>query len=244
MSPAKGIGLLFLVLLLSQSSSQEKSRVYDFPIKGGTKEWKAFQTHEEMLNAVQIPDNILKSMNTEDLVQTCLNYPLFPDMWAFSNLQKGFEQVHEGFNGLQELFKRDAVCDILIARYESMDPEAFSQNWPALAIGKYVAEIAKIEIMLAQDCLLDKLTMEKRRYLLKKVVEKYQKIRKHDDVYGINSLEPNVFLMGKLLKVLRSTELDQHLKENKKLDIFLRAGSRLSDDTMRDVVSSAATYLK
>lgn len=39
--------------------------------------WRTFQSLEEQQAACQIPEEMLKSMTTEDLVTTCMNYPLY-----------------------------------------------------------------------------------------------------------------------------------------------------------------------
>lgn len=39
--------------------------------------WQSFQTLEEMQSACQIPDDVLPNLSTEELVQICMDYPLF-----------------------------------------------------------------------------------------------------------------------------------------------------------------------
>ena len=71
---------------------------YDFPIKPGTPEWAALKSHEEMLQVCQVPESILQEMSTEGLIETCLNYPLYWEWLAYSNLQQGFETVASRFS--------------------------------------------------------------------------------------------------------------------------------------------------
>lgn len=59
-----------------------------------------------MVDICQIPNDIISKTPTEELVELCLNYPLFFTMKAFNNLQEGFNQVANEFNGFKELFKR------------------------------------------------------------------------------------------------------------------------------------------
>jgi len=94
---------------------------YDFPVKPGTADWKAFGTHQEMLNACRIPEKVLTQLSTEGLIETMLNYPLLFEIFAFNTPQQGIDAVTAQFNGFQELFTRDDRCARLINKYESMD---------------------------------------------------------------------------------------------------------------------------
>ena len=69
-----------------------QAQVYDFPVKPGSAMWNNFETHQQMLDACQIPENVLSKMSTEDLVTTCLNYPLSIDCFAYDNEVKGVQQ--------------------------------------------------------------------------------------------------------------------------------------------------------
>ena len=73
-----------------------------------------------MLEVLQIPNEILIMMSTKDLAHTCLNYPLFSDIWAFNNLQDGMDRAISGFNGLKELIERDDAGIELLAIYKSI----------------------------------------------------------------------------------------------------------------------------
>lgn len=44
--------------------SQPNNIDWDYPIKPGTEEWTNFKSGQEMLNACQIPENILKNLST------------------------------------------------------------------------------------------------------------------------------------------------------------------------------------
>lgn len=56
---------------------------------------RPFKTNEEMNKVLQIPENILKGMNTRDLLITCMKYPRYKDMWAYDGYVNGFAQVRK-----------------------------------------------------------------------------------------------------------------------------------------------------
>lgn len=72
-----GLAILIFSVFCSWAQGQGESRVYDYPIQPGSAEWDSLDTYGERLDAYNIPDSILKVMNTADLVRTCLSYPEF-----------------------------------------------------------------------------------------------------------------------------------------------------------------------
>ncbi len=86
---------------------------YDYPIKPGTAAWEELKTHDEMVAACRIPENILEKMSTEALTETVLNYPLLVDMFAMPTPYSGYEGTYILFNGLQELAGRKDAITVL-----------------------------------------------------------------------------------------------------------------------------------
>lgn len=87
---------------------------YEYPVTPDMDEWKAFQSHVEMIDACQIPEEILENMSTEALAETVLNYPLLTDMLAWSDRSLGVQHVASYFNGLEELLSRNNGIDYLL----------------------------------------------------------------------------------------------------------------------------------
>ncbi len=218
--------------------AQQQSGVYHWPLKPGMPEWKELKTHDEMLEVLQIPAEILQKMTTKDLAQTCLSYPLFPDIWAFSSLQDGMERVIAGFNGLQEFLKRDDAGFELYTIYETMDPHSLSESWSNLQKGKYAAEFAKIEILQAQGVFLSSLKQNERFLLLQESVNK-QKAMLHYPMYDQKNLESNAYLMGKIMQKDYPTLINQVSQQKPNLQTFLQRGSMASRETIAEIVSLA-----
>lgn len=84
---------------------------YVYPVLPGTDAWNAMSTTERC-DACQIPEDILKSLSTRDLLIAVLDYPLMVDMHSYSNMEQGFLSVKNQFNGLQELVSRPDAKEI------------------------------------------------------------------------------------------------------------------------------------
>ena len=72
----------------SQTRNKDKSDAYVFPEYTGSEPlyW------EDAVAFYQIPDDVLKDMSTDGLIETCLSYPLFADKMIASN-----ESMYSGF---------------------------------------------------------------------------------------------------------------------------------------------------
>lgn len=76
-------------------------------------EWSDFQTTEEMYKACQIDIEILKGMDTEELVKVVADYSLMVNIYAYDSMEQGMEAVGRHFDGINELLDRnDAINGI------------------------------------------------------------------------------------------------------------------------------------
>ena len=109
--------------------------IYEYPVtpRKTPDQWKEFTSHGQMLDACQIPEDILSEMTTRQLMLTCIDYPLANDALSYTNDLRvdSFGPVIRRHNGLKELFKRPDFSEELAALYEyytdsiSEDPEKF-----------------------------------------------------------------------------------------------------------------------
>lgn len=129
-----------------QSTTGNKTRAFTsqtFSFDSVTKPeiWKTFQTLEEMQSACQIPDDVLSNLSTEELVQICMDYPLFGNYLAYDNETFGIKKVMAGFNGFTELKKRTDAAEKLLDRYANVNVMALNEDrenaeiYPNLKLG-------------------------------------------------------------------------------------------------------------
>lgn len=103
--------------------------------------WKTFQTFEEMQSACQIPDDVLPNLSTEELVQICMDYPLFGNYLAYDNETFGIKKVMAGFNAFKELKKRTDSAEKLLDRYANVNVTTLyedrenAETYPNLKLG-------------------------------------------------------------------------------------------------------------
>lgn len=72
-----------------------------------------YGNHQTMINACQIPEDILKDMPTDLLVQTVMAYPLWGDVLAYDSREMAYGLIKGSFNGLRELYSREDAAECL-----------------------------------------------------------------------------------------------------------------------------------
>lgn len=63
--------------------------------------------------------NMVKKISTENLVRTCINYPLYGIYLAYNNELDGINVIMSGFNGFQESIKREDAAKEILNYYEN-----------------------------------------------------------------------------------------------------------------------------
>jgi hypothetical protein len=234
---------IILIFVAVSVMAQTGSGPYDFPIKPGTAAWKALKTHAEKQEVCQIPAAVLEKMTTKDLVQTCLNYPLYGDFMAYDNLQYGFEQMSARFNGLQELLHRKDIGVEILASYKNLDPGAVDSSWTSVERGAYAAQFYFMEMLLSQNMILGNLQRDGRLLLLAECIQKFQSKQKYPGLYSILSYQTLAAVMGRILQMENYTPFIQRVSENDALKIMLDHCAVSNTELVFDILSHAEQYV-
>lgn len=162
--------LLFCPLLIV-------GQVWDYPVKPGTEEWKKFNSNEEMVDACQIPEDVLTSLSTDDLTELCLQYPLLYDIFAFDNLNNGLDKLFSDFNGVRELSKRKDVFERLLERYKyKIQNLSFLEGEVSdVEKGLFIISVSALEVLLSRFDIQDDAAEGISREVLQNLVFGYER---------------------------------------------------------------------
>lgn len=93
--------------------------------------WKNLP-REERLNSCQIPEEILKEMDTNTLFKIVLECPFTVDVYAFNTFDEGLERLCEEYNGMKELLNRNdfdqALLDTILTTKSDSNPDNVFKN--------------------------------------------------------------------------------------------------------------------
>ena len=114
--------------------------------------WSQYQSLEEMLDACQIPEDKLKLMSTDELIEVCMSHPLHFIYSAYNNEFRGADVIINNFNGFGELKKRVDAADKLLNFYDEIFSESVL-NEPSYIGSSDISHIGFIELYIASKAL-------------------------------------------------------------------------------------------
>jgi len=235
--------VLILFVNIKLATGQNQSRVYDFPIKPGTKEWESLGSYEEELNAYNIPTELLKYMNTADLVRTCLDYPEFRLIMTRNSFQEGYDYLKSIFNGFRELERRKDVGAELIKEYKKLNPADIKNFDTPLKKGKFSFSIKYIEILLSQRPIIATMDNKNQVELLKLVILNYNVIQKMPEDYATFGLMTPALVIARMLDVISYQDFTTRKSVDNILRDFVDYSYGVDINTLSDIISFAKAYL-
>ena len=157
----------------------------EYPIDSDSNEWGNFTSHVDMINACTVPEDILKTASTEELISLIQNYPLLCDIFAYNSIEEGLIALIKQSNVFEELFTREDIADKLYDIY--LDTEISNNISESEEAFYMVADTVLLEALLAQDYILDKFSSEKKDNLVNEVILKSEEKVKLD-IYNGNEI--------------------------------------------------------
>ncbi len=140
----------------SISSSAEATNFFENVMNSTV--WKETESRELRGEMLQLPEQMLKNLTTEALVEAVLEYPFFSDVFAFDDIQLGIDVLCNSFNGIEELSTREDNIDILISKYIN-EPVLTAKQANNSNQDNDIFRSNKIEILLAQPDIVGDLSI-------------------------------------------------------------------------------------
>lgn len=111
-------GLLLLWLYCYGQSLETADIRYEHPFKQGDDIWNKYSSARERILALQIPNDILPKIPTNNLLKICLDFPYLTDMFAYNSQKEGFDALVDEYNGFKDLLKRKDLIAALLDEFE------------------------------------------------------------------------------------------------------------------------------
>ncbi|MBD5198857.1 MAG: hypothetical protein HDS83_00510 [Bacteroidales bacterium] len=157
--------------------------------------WQSITNHEEKIEALQIPENLLSKISTENLVEACMTYPLGPECFFFNDYQFGLARIIENFNGFAELKKHNDAFDKILDHYSKeldkivrkvYDNETLTTEPLQLF---YVEQFIISGYLYPVDQLKDSQKLISLYPIAKKLRESSEKFQSHSSINTLNAMK-------------------------------------------------------
>lgn len=191
--------LTFLFYSLSISAQAED---YKIPFTQKDALWQTFESTKERVDALQIPDNILKSISTQRLLDVCLDFPYLMDILLVDNLQDGIEGLVYEYNGFKELLSRKDLFEVLLTKQKSFADciEEFEHR-NDIEKGYFSVKNMVLGMIAAQDEVLSNLDEKNMKLLFQSSIDNCNQMAEHTSVFsGLNFVPTQLLFLKVALK--------------------------------------------
>lgn len=159
--------LLLLTLTTSVLAANTDKTSFKFPFSQEDEKWKEYKTPLDRIAALQIPEDILATIPTEELIDCCLDFPYLSDAIFFDDINEGFNTIVSKFNGFRELLKREDRTDALIKTFGLISLEnMYLGDKTTIEIGSNSLKICILAYMVGREEILGRLTSVQKDSLL------------------------------------------------------------------------------
>lgn len=114
--------LCFICLFLNLCVySQEPTYTkYRYPMYPGDSIWQQYTTNKERMSMLQIKENQLVSIPTQELLDVLLKFPLWNEVLISGNLRNDFDDLAKKQNSFKELKCRTDFISALIEKEKAL----------------------------------------------------------------------------------------------------------------------------
>lgn len=232
LSTMKKLVILLFVIIPIFTFAQNKKVTWDYPVKPGSDTWKSFQTSKEMVNTCQIPNSILTSISTKELLTICLRYPMFLDIHFANNIQDGLDIIIPSFNGFVELYNRKDCPEALIDLYSKQTPGDVKEKKKNNTMNLFY-----LELLISQEQIIVQLDEYQRKKLLKESLKKIniKKAKKYSIYYELGS----ALILSRLIN---SSNIKSKITSDRWLEKFNNRGILIDSINVSKIINIAQKY--
>jgi hypothetical protein len=162
------------------------------------------KTKKDIIIASQLPEERLKNLSTDELLERCLNYPYIADVMFAQNIPLMFKYIRQEFNGFNELFGRQDAAQVILNRFLNFDFNKITDFQQEYEKGLYIFKFCYLNLLLAQNEIMDR--MGKNYDIINQINKKYSDT-KNKTLAPFRSVVPITFVGYNMLKYLENTDL-------------------------------------
>ena len=103
---------------ISEELTRDKRYIY--PITYDSPEWQDFDGVNEKLQACRIPEELLKEMSVEQLVDAVIDFPLLVNVVLYNSPEEGLEALSQQSDAYRELLSREGGKEAFMEKVKTV----------------------------------------------------------------------------------------------------------------------------
>lgn len=231
--------LIFNLLSIFTLNLYAQKSTWDYPIKPGTEKWKSYQNTPDIVKDLQMPDEVLKTISTEELLNVCLNYPFFSTYTASNNPFEGMNKILDSFNGFDEFFNRDDASNILFRFYSNKQVSEINEKEKGIDKAGYSFYYCGYELILCNRKIITKFSKEQQTNIVKLIMKRQKEKESYEGFFGFWGKMTSAFVANKYAVLLGKKEVNIDNKANNDKKLFtekmLIRDKKVVDDVLTEV---------
>jgi hypothetical protein len=192
---------------------------YNYPVYPGMEEWSQFETVQEMIDACQVPVEVLKKLSTQAVIQAIWEYPFLLDVLHRYQYQMDFDATFLQNNAYNELIERADAGAVLLERLILVNPVFPEARFEPKAL----------ELLISQPVFLSQLNDNAKKALIKTTL-KNDNLREEDTVLTNNFRATAWLLIGKTMQNANYAPFVEEINRSEILKWYLESKSHVYID--------------
>ncbi len=216
--------ILLLLLTISIVTLAQEPATWDYPIKPGSEEWLNIKDYSKRLELLNIPQDELTNISTNELVKICVDYPQMGLIYTKNDLLSGICYVSTLFNGFIELSKRKDAGVELLQYYKGLNPAGYSSNDEKSRVN-LLNDFIVTELIISSPIILNNMQKGQRIELLKVAYNMYEEKIKHLDKLYSDQISTNLLVMAQILTIEDEPAISRQSEIKNDMDVLLQTGN-------------------
>mgnify|MGYP001024333117 FL=1 len=162
---------------------------YTYPITPSDPIWHEM-SYGEWVAACNMPQEVVDTLSTEELINAALDYPLKMDYMFFNSYSAGIQHLQEKSNVYRELFEREDAPEALLTAYESLQVDYVilnsAEKQTSLEDSGYDRELV-LQLLLASNEIYNQMDEIQVTNLTEIIDEKCEKLSTTSLFYNVRS---------------------------------------------------------
>jgi hypothetical protein len=157
-------------------------------------------------------------------------------------MQQGFTALSKNFNGFQELLSRKDAGKALIQIYKDLNVEDISKKSDLVKQGDYAFEFTYLELLIAQNEIIQQLTSGERQTLRKLTISKFDEKKELKELFGEFGLNTSSLILGKILKADGKKDVILKTTKEADFDIYLNTAQFRDGSLLTNIYNASQSY--
>ncbi len=192
---------------------------------------------------LQIPDEELKKLSTEELVDKVSSSPLFVMMIAFPYADGGLSRYAESYNGVKEFLERPDAAKALLQTYRTLSKQVSEVERDSM----YTLRFPIMEVLMSSEQVMNQLNDDgQRKGLIAAIIKSLDARAQYDIsqpelVYGESTLEYSALAIARYLDLLGDPQYKNWYVQKRETGLFVKRAANYAES--KEIVSMARKYL-